>query len=76
MNRHPLSGFEPAPELPKYAGLPIPRLSLGTSYVPMWSRPCGGPSGNDGRNAVSGTPIEASLLVFEWLGHDVPIRIS
>ena len=48
---------------------------LGTSYVPMGSRHGGGPSGMTGEAEFHAPSPEASLLVFSWLGLEVPILI-
>lgn len=48
---------------------------VGTSYVPMGSRHGGGPTGMAGEAEFRVPPPEASLLVFSWLGLEVPIAI-
>jgi hypothetical protein len=52
------------------------RDDLGTSYVQMGSSHGGGPGGMKGEAEFQKPPTEASLLVFSWLGLEVPILIS
>jgi hypothetical protein len=49
---------------------------VGTSYVPMGSRHGGGPSGITGEAEFQAPPPEASVLVFSWLGLEVPIPLA
>ncbi len=51
------------------------RDDAGTSYVPMGSRHGGGPGGMTGEAEFHAPPPEASVLVFSWLGLEVPIPI-
>jgi hypothetical protein len=52
------------------------RDDLGTSYVQMGSSHGGGPGAMKGEAEFQKPPPEASLLVFSWLGLEVPIPIA
>ena len=49
---------------------------VGTSYMQTGSRHGGGPSGMTGEAEFHAPPPNASVLVFSWLGREVPIPIA
>ncbi len=52
------------------------RDDLGTSYIQLGSHHGTGPNGMTGEAEFQAPPAEASLLMFSWLGLEVPIPIS